>query len=104
VSPRTVVPIEATRDLFVLPGFPYEWDTPYFGVRTDRWKYVKWEANAEKGRPEEEELYDLLNDPNELENLAGSSDPFILDLLADLRAKAQVLKTCTGETCWTGQS
>lgn len=104
LSPRTVVPIEATRDLFVLPGFPYEWDTPYFGVRTDRWKYVKWEANAEKGRSEEEELYDLLNDPNELENLAGSSDPAILAVLADLRAKAQVLKTCTGATCWTGQS
>ncbi len=99
-SVREYVPIEATRDLFVLPGFPYEWDTPYFGVRTERYKYVKWVANATKGRPEEEEFYDLLNDPYELENLIESSDPAIQQIIDDLRAKAEALKTCAGTSCF----
>ena len=99
-SQRQFVPIEATRDLFILPGFPYEWDTPYYGIRTDRWKYIHWNADADKGRSAEEEMYDLVNDPYELNNLAGSSDPDIQNVLDDLRAKALTAKECVGSSCF----
>jgi hypothetical protein len=69
-------------------------------VRTERYKYVKWVANATKGRSEEEELYDLLNDPYELENLIESSDPAIQQVLDELRAKAEELKECAGTSCF----
>ncbi|MCT4589974.1 MAG: sulfatase [Carboxylicivirga sp.] len=36
-------------------------------VRTDRWRYTRWGESVEEGN---EELYDHLNDPEELENLA----------------------------------
>lgn len=96
-STRQFVPIEATRSLFVLPGFPYEWDTPYYGIRTDRWKYVHWNADADRGRSAEEELYDLANDPYELNNLAAT-DPY--GVLDDLRMKALAANTCTGAACY----
>lgn len=99
-SQRQFVPIEATRDLFILPGFPYEWDTPYYGIRTDRWKYIHWNEAVDKGRSAEEEMYDLANDPYELNNLAGSSDPFIQNVLDDLRAKALAARECTGSACF----
>lgn len=37
----------------------------YFGVRTNSWKFVEYETG-------EEELYDLVNDPYELDNLAAN--------------------------------
>jgi arylsulfatase A-like enzyme len=40
---------------------------PHHGVRDARWKYIRW--NLE---PQEEELYDLQADPDELHSLAGS--------------------------------
>lgn len=51
---------------------------PFYGVRTRRWKYVRY-----YGADDTEELYDLENDPDELCNLAGRPDPApILDDLA----------------------
>jgi N-acetylglucosamine-6-sulfatase len=38
--------------------------TPFWGVRTDAWKYIELDTG-------EKELYDLEDDPNELKNLAG---------------------------------
>lgn len=61
------------------------------GVRTKRWKYIHfWEL------PEEFELYDLENDPNELHNLAA--DPQHAGTLAKLRAELARLRKETGDT------
>src|SRR5829696_6567745 len=58
-------------------------------VRTERYKYVEHE-NGEK------ELYDLQNDPYELESLHESADPALIE---DLKAKLEALKSCSEEGC-----
>lgn len=90
VKKRKAVLIEATRALFVLPGFPYEWDVPYYGVRTDRYKYVNWSYG-------EEELYDLQADPYEMENRA--TDPAYAETKAELLKLANRLRKCKGSAC-----
>ncbi|MDE0768612.1 MAG: sulfatase [Opitutaceae bacterium] len=45
-------------------------DVPGYSIRTDRWRYVEWGKQGDKGI----ELYDQLNDPSEMNNLAGSED------------------------------
>jgi len=55
------------------------------GVRTKRWKYIHyWEL------PEEFELYDLENDPEERKNLA--SDPQYAEALGKMRAELEKLR------------
>jgi N-acetylglucosamine-6-sulfatase len=54
----------------------------YCGVRTGSYKYVAYNTK-------EEELYDLVNDPYELQNLAKQAA--YATLKADLRAQAQAL-------------
>jgi arylsulfatase A-like enzyme len=56
------------REDFIIEAFGYlEWgfetDGIWQGVRSERWKYVRWNDG-------EVELYDLQNDPFELENIA----------------------------------
>ena len=53
---------------------------PCEGVRTERWKYIRWTAS----NPPLEELYDLASDPFEEINLAGA--PAHAAKLEDLRA------------------
>ncbi|MFM9053545.1 MAG: sulfatase/phosphatase domain-containing protein, partial [Solirubrobacterales bacterium] len=101
-KPRKAALMEATRSLFVKPGFPYAWDVPYFGVRTDRYKYVNWcsaRGVCEDGQwiTGGEELYDLKTDPYEMQNLA--SDPVMAAKKAELLALAQSLRGCKGKTC-----
>ena len=55
------------------------------GVRTRRWKYVRFTEI----QPLHEELYDLANDPREERNLAG--DPKHAKRLAALRARCMEL-------------
>lgn len=45
-------------------------DVPGYSVRTDRWRYIEWGEQGIKGI----ELYDQLNDPKEMNNLAASKD------------------------------
>jgi len=87
---RKAVLIEATRPLFVLPGFPYEWDVPYFGVRTDRFKYVKWSKGGQ-------ELYDLKRDRYEMTNLATSRAH--AKTRKQLFKLAKRLRNCKGAGC-----
>lgn len=61
----------------------------YQAIRTGTHKYVEYD-NGER------ELYDLQNDPYELESLHESADP---SLLEDLKAKLDVLKSCSEEGC-----
>ncbi len=58
-------------------------------VRTGTHKYVEYQSG-------ERELYDLQNDPYELESLHESVDP---SLLEDLKAKLDALKSCSEEGC-----
>jgi len=74
---------------------PVDWRTEFFyehhylparipaseGVRTERWKYIRWINES----PLIEELYDLKNDPLEAHDLAG--DPSNRATLDELRAR-----------------
>jgi hypothetical protein len=61
-------------------------------VRTASRKYIKPKNGSEK-------LYDLVTDPQELENKAGSS--FYASDLAALRRVYDSLTSCTGASCWS---
>ncbi len=65
-------------------------DRSAFGsVRTETHKYVEHE-NGEK------ELYDLANDPYELENVYETADPALLE---DLKVRLDALRDCAGAGC-----
>src|SRR5690606_11313940 len=64
--PARDVPLEALRPLFEFSTPITAYDVPYYGVKTNRYKYVNWSFG-------DKELYDLKNDPDEMENLAGDS-------------------------------
>ena len=75
---------------------PQEWrdaqlleNSSWSGVRTERYAYFEYE-NGER------ELYDLHKDPYELKSIDESADPA---LLADLRARLEALRHCTGDSC-----
>lgn len=44
----------------------------------------------------ETELYDLQNDPYELQSIHADADPALLE---DLKAKLDALKSCAGQSC-----
>jgi len=81
------IPLEASRPLFTYTTPLTAFDVPYYGVKTTRYKYVNWSFG-------EKELYDLKNDPDEMENLAN--DPAMADLMAELEAEASRLRKCVG--------
>jgi N-acetylglucosamine-6-sulfatase len=60
-----------------------------YGVRTKNWKYINW------GEGQFEELYDLREDPHELESLHSAPGTPIVEL----RALALAYRTCKGEAC-----
>lgn len=63
---------------------------PFYGIRGERYKYIRWSFG-------EEELYDLRRDPYELENLAD--DPRAAELKSRLAARAEALRACAGGGC-----
>ena len=76
----------------------FESDIGAYGMRRGPWKYTAWDNG-------DEELYNLDNDPYELENLLydrpGPAEPSPDNIaLADqLRARLDQLKVCAGVTC-----
>jgi len=58
-------------------------------IRTDTHKYVEYDNG-------DVELYDLQNDPYELESIHQSADPALVE---DLKARLEALKSCSGEGC-----
>lgn len=61
----------------------------YAAIRTETDKYVVYDAG-------EQELYDLSSDPNELESLAASADPTLVE---SLRTRLEALQDCAEQTC-----
>ncbi|MDO9485693.1 MAG: sulfatase [Actinomycetota bacterium] len=66
----------------------------FHALRSQQWLYVEY-VNREV------ELYDLVNDPYEMSNIARTTNPAIL---AQLHAQLDAMKTCTGESCRVADS
>jgi arylsulfatase A-like enzyme len=64
---------------------------PYRGIRTAAYLYVEYPTD-------ERELYDLQNDPYQLENIVTTAEP---KLVAELAQRLQELAGCSGEECRT---
>jgi N-acetylglucosamine-6-sulfatase len=72
--------------------FPY---TPNIrGVRTERWKYIRYPAGG--GAPDRhgDELFDLAADPEEMHNLVR--DPALASVVRDLKRELDRLLEATG--------
>ena len=94
--PLRAIGLEATAPLFADASMPQQWDQSYKGVRTDQWKYVEW-----AGAFGEKELYNLVSDPYELNNLSGN--PTYTEIQASLAEKMATLSACAGSGCTVSQ-
>jgi N-acetylglucosamine-6-sulfatase len=77
------------RSMVLLEGFVGKKDRVFGAVRTEAHKYVEY-GNGE------EELYDLTNDPYELESIHETADP---SLAKDLKARLEALRDCSADGC-----
>jgi len=104
-TPAYAIGLEANAPLFGDASMPQQWDQPYRGVRTSRWKYIVW---CEKNNPNvrnvqtcvphgDRELYDLQADPYETSNLAG--DIIYSEVIDSLEGKLAALSNCSGGSC-----
>ena len=62
---------------------------PHYGIRTDRYKLIHFYYDINQW-----ELYDLHNDPNELNNLFGNDK--YADIISDLKSELYNLKDIYG--------
>ena len=62
---------------------------PHYGIRTDRYKLIHFYYDID-----EWELYDLNNDPNELNNLIGNEK--FVDIISTLKSELYNLKEIYG--------
>lgn len=69
----------------------------YRGYRDDRWTYVRYPDPSGDDTPAFEELFDRLEDPYQLTNLA--SDPAHLAVLEEARRRSAELERCAGISC-----
>lgn len=68
-------------------------DTGSYGVRRGDWAYNEYASG-------DAELYNLISDPYELNNLA--ENPTYADLVSSLRAEVSRLRLCSGASCHPG--
>jgi len=82
--------------------YNYEKQFPYTpnvrGIRTDRWKYMRYPHGDDKPDRHMAELYDLKNDPGENTNLINK--PEHQKLVAQLKKQLDQLMAETGEQAW----
>ena len=64
-------------------------------LRTPEWAYIEWDDG-------EKELYDMYTDPYQLQSL--HADPNHADLIAQLSARLETFKSCSGDSCRTAES
>lgn len=87
------IPSENWRQVYLLEEYrsiDENYPTPaYNGLRTLQYLYVEYSEGFV-------ELYDLQNDPYQLENIASTTDP---EILAYFSERLKALNLCTGETC-----
>jgi N-acetylglucosamine-6-sulfatase len=88
--PRRAILLQAMRPLIRFYTPLTAFDQPFYGVRTEGFKYLNWSFGAT-------ELYNLKKDPDELENLAG--DPAYAATVARLEQISKRLSTCRGTSC-----
>jgi arylsulfatase A-like enzyme len=84
--PLTRDPTVANNRTLLFESF----DIGSFGVRRGPWSYNVYSDG-------DDELYNLDNDPYQLNNLAG--DPALASLKASLKSDLDRLRTCSGATC-----
>lgn len=105
-TPAYNISLEANAPLFGDASMPQQWDQPYRGVRTARWKYVSWcykndpilQPNNQTCIPTgETELYDLQADPYELNNL--TNNPSYSSQKTQLQNELAALQSCVGANC-----
>lgn len=89
LSKRAIL-LQAMRPLLRFYTPLTAFDQPFYGVRTEGFKYLNWSFGAT-------ELYDLRNDPDELVNLA--EDPAYAATVDRLEKVAKRLSTCSGSSC-----
>ena len=88
--PERAVLLQAMRPLLRFYTPLTAFDQPFYGVRTEGFKYLNWSFDAT-------ELYNLKQDPDELVNLA--EDPAYADTIARLEQISKRLSTCRGSSC-----
>jgi hypothetical protein len=64
-------------------------------LRTPEWAYIEWDDG-------EKELYDMYTDSYQLQSL--HADPNHADLIAQLSARLETFKSCSGDSCRTAES
>ena len=83
-SDRALLIESLVRDRSTYYGYPYA------AIRSGHFLYVEYETG-------DEELYNLVTDPDQLESLAG--DPDYADKQAALAAALDQLRDCKGDGC-----
>ena len=78
----------------LLRGEKFAWDNAVFmeqeetrAIRTDKWLYMKRFRGSDR-YPFEDELYDLVNDPAERENVAGEAS--VAEIASELSARIDI--------------
>lgn len=85
LEPPDELPDEVAGDLAKAP----QGITPYQGMRTQNYAYIEYTTG-------EKELYDIRNDPYELNNIVSKANP---DLLNEFAERLHALEKCSGATC-----
>lgn len=75
------------------PNYTWPFASAYSGLRTAEYCYIEFEIG-------DVELYDMVNDPYQLENIARSADPKTLEMFSQWLER---LKNCSGQSCRDGE-
>jgi len=67
----------------------------HFGVRTDRYKLIKYDGLSGPDSSKKWELYDLVTDPHERKNVYDEADP---ELIESLKAELQTAQNAVDDT------